>query len=178
MKKTLLLALAAIALGTSCNKNITELPEATQTGAHTFGAKLDGELWGPKGFAGGASLLEARFLPGPSVMITARNFASSPNESEMEIFLKNLTGTGTYQLNTDVVLPTTAASYGYFVKRTITPTNEWMTSSQYTGSVNVTRFDTAARIISGTFQFRASNPDYTPFQVINVTEGRFDVNIN
>ena len=181
MKKTFIPCLLAAALiFSSCEKNISELPDATQTGAHTFGTRIDGELWGPKGFGGigGANLLEARFLPGPSVMITARNFASSPNETEMEIFLKNVTAPGVYHLNTDVTLPTQVASYAYYVKRSVTPTNEWQTSSQYTGTVNVTRIDTAARIISGTFQFRASNPGYTPFQVINVTDGRFDVNVN
>jgi hypothetical protein len=180
MKKSILAFCSLFTVLAACNKNITELPPATQTGAHTFGAKIDGALWGPKGFGptGGANLLEARFLPGPSVMVTARNLASSPNESEMEIYIKNVTAPGVYQLNTDVTLPTQAASYAYFVKRTITPTNEWITSSQYTGTVNITRIDTAARIMSGTFQFQASNPGYSPFQVINVTEGRFDVNVN
>jgi hypothetical protein len=74
-----------------------------------------------------------------------------------------------------VIHPNGAASYGYYVKRNITPQNEWLTSSIFTGSVNITRIDDVNMIVSGTFRFDAGsiyNSD-----VLHVTEGRFDVKI-
>ena len=42
--------LLVLFLFTACKKEITELPPATQTGANTFGAKVNGEFWIPQGF--------------------------------------------------------------------------------------------------------------------------------
>jgi hypothetical protein len=160
----------------SCKKNVTELPPATQTGANTFGAKVDGSFWVPQGFGivPTAPLLEATYLPNRDFYLYARNFSSSPTETEFEFLLKGARTTGTYLLNTDVGYPSTAANYGYYVQRRVTPLNEWVTSSQYTGSVILTRVDTIAHIVSGTFQFNALNLYNAP-QPISVTEGRFDV---
>ncbi len=160
----------------SCKKEITELPPATETGAHTFGAKVNGSFWVPQGFAGlGASnKLEARMMPNNDFYINARNFASSPNETEFQLFIKGLTTPGTYLLNTDVSHPSTSASYAYYVKRNLTPQNEWVTSALYSGAVAVTKVDMANRIVSGTFQFEAINLYNAP-QPITVSEGRFDV---
>lgn len=161
----------------SCSKDVSELPATTQTGANTFGAKVDGEFWTPQQFGPitANNLLEVNATGLGDFIIHARNFAQSPNESEFEIGLKHVTGTGTYLLNQNTgTYPNQSASYGYFVKRKLTPTNEWITSSAQTGSVELTRFDTAAHIISGTFQFNAGSVDNTA-NPIAVTEGRFDL---
>ena len=47
MKKIFFIAAIALAGFTSCKKEIKSLPEETQTGAGTFGAKINGENWGP-----------------------------------------------------------------------------------------------------------------------------------
>src|SRR4026209_1975592 len=80
----------------SCKKEVSELPPATQSGANTFGLKLDGALWVPAGFGivPTAPKLEAR-ITGADLTINARNFSASPTESEFEIFIKGLTETGT-----------------------------------------------------------------------------------
>src|SRR5689334_7374560 len=98
MKITSLLLCAALLF--SCKKNIDELPSPTETGANTFGACVDGALWGPIGFgiAPTAPILEARYSGNHSVFITARNFGSSPTETEMEIYIRNITAPGTYLL--------------------------------------------------------------------------------
>ncbi len=160
----------------SCKKEITELPPATETGAQTFGAKVNGSFWVPQGFAGlgAGNKLEARMMPNNDFYINARNFASSPNETEFQLFLKGVTAPGVYLFNTDVGHPSTSASYAYYVKRNLTPQNEWVTSSQYSGAVTVTKVDMVNRIVSGTFQFEAINLYNSP-QPITVTEGRFDV---
>ncbi len=174
MQKLILVCLIVFLL-VSCKKEVEELPPATQTGANTFGAKVNGAFWIPQGFGAfpASNLLEARRL-GPNFYINARNFSSSPKETEFEIFLKDVTGAGVYQLNTTLGTRSTAASYGFYVKRNFSPTNEWLTSATYSGTVNISLLDTANHIIAGTFQFNAedifgSDPPLT------VSEGRFDI---
>ena len=177
MKKILIACLSLFTLA-SCSKDVEELPPATQTGANTFGAKVNGQFWVPKTFGpfGVNDILVARLNSPTSIVIQARNFASSPTETEFEIFLNNITGPGTFALNTTVPYPTTTASYGYYIKRRINPENEWITSSTTTGLVIITKFDLTNRIISGTFEFNALNMYNAP-QPLTVTEGRFDIKI-
>ncbi len=176
MNKILITCLSLF-LFTACNKEVEELPPATQTGANTFGAKVDGKFWVPQGFGAfpANDILEARMTGSTHLLINARNFASSPTETEFEILVSGITGPGTYQLNNTVSLPA-STSYGYYVKRKISPENEWLTSSTYTGSVTLTRLDTIAKVVSGTFQFNALNIYNTP-QPLSVTEGRFDLKL-
>lgn len=176
--KNILAASLALCLLASCKKDVDELPAATQTGANTFGAKVDAALWVPQGFGGfpANDILEARFAGPTSIMINARNFAKSPKESEFEIYLVNVTGPGTYTLNTTVDRVSPTASYGYYVEREFTPKNEWITSPTNTGTVTITKLDVVNNIISGTFQFQALNIYNTP-QPIAVTEGRFDIKL-
>ncbi|MBK8310953.1 MAG: hypothetical protein IPL04_08730 [Chitinophagaceae bacterium] len=174
MKKLLIICLPLLLL-MSCKKEVSELPPATQTGANTFGAKVNGNFWIPQGFGPvpASNLLEAIRL-GPNFYIRARNFASSPNETEFEIFIKDLTGPGTYPLNTTMASRSTAASYGFYLKRNLTPISEWLTSATNSGSVTVTFMDTTNNILSGTFQFTAADV-YGTGGPITVSEGRFDV---
>lgn len=163
----------------SCKKEVTELPPATQTGANTFGCKIDGKLWVPAGFGivPTAAQLEAR-IAGPDLLINARNFSSSPTESEFEIFVKDITvhGVGNYTLNTSAFHPDYTNSYAYYVHRRVTPDNEWITTSTYNGTVTITKIDSVNHFVSGTFEFQAINLYNAP-QPVNVTEGRFDVKI-
>lgn len=175
--KKILIGCFLIALLASCKKEVTELPAATQTGANTFGAKVNGVFWKPQGFGPlpANDILEAR-MSGHDITINARNFSSSPNETEFQLTIFNVTAPGTYLLNTNVIHPNGAASYGYYVKRNITPQNEWLTSSAYTGRVIITRIDDVNMIVSGTFEFNALNIYNAP-EPMTVTEGRFDVKI-
>lgn len=161
----------------SCKKQVTDLPDATQNGANTFGAKVDGNFWAPQGFGPfpANDILEARRSGPNDIMINARNFASSPNETEFEILITGVTGPGTYLLNNDVVRPA-SSSFGYYVKRNFTPENEWLTSTAHGGSVTFTRVDFVNKIVAGSFQFTAMNLYNTP-QLLTVTEGRFDLKL-
>lgn len=179
LMKNLLWICSALLLLTSCKKDIDELPEATQTGANTFGARVNGELWAPQkfGIAPTKALVEARYAGDNSVFINARNFASSPTETEFEIYIRNITGPGTYVLNQNTdIYPSQSASYAYFVKRRFSPQHEWITSSSQTGTVTVTRFDTVNHVISGSFEFNGTSIGDTDAP-LTVTEGRFDARI-
>jgi hypothetical protein len=163
----------------ACKKEVTELPEATQTGANTFGALLNGAYWVPKGFgfAQTTPIVEARYSANNSIFINARNFASSPKETEFEIYIKDFNGVGTYILNqTTNKFPNQTASYGYYEERKFTIDNEWKTNNQYTGRVIVSYYNANEKIVSGTFEFEAINVYGDP-KPITVTEGRFDVRI-
>ena len=163
----------------SCKKEVSELPPATQSGANTFGLKLDGAMWVPAGFGivPTAPKLEAKII-GSDFTLNARNFSSSPTESEFEIYIKGLTetGIGNYSLSAAASYPDPYHSYAYYVHRKFTPDNEWVTTAPYTGTVTITKIDSVNHFVSGTFQFQAINL-YNPPQPINVTEGRFDVKI-
>jgi Family of unknown function (DUF6252) len=174
--KKISIACIVIALLSSCKKEVTELSAASQTGANTFSAKVNGVFWAPQGFGPfpANDILEAR-MSGHDITINARNFSSSPNETEFQLTIYNVTAPGTYLFNTNVIHPNGAASYGYYVKRNFTPQNEWLTSSTYTGHVTISRIDDANRIVSGTFEFNAGSIYNSG--VLSVTEGRFDVRI-
>ena len=175
--KKLIIGCLSLCLLAACKKDVEELPPATQTGANTFGAKVDGKLWVPQGFGplSANDILEARFSGPTEIIINARNFSSSPTETEFEIVVTGVTGPGTYLLNNNVSLPA-SSSYGYYVKRKVTPENEWLTSASYSGSVTITKLDAANHIVAGTFQFTALNLYNTP-QPISITEGRFDLKL-
>jgi hypothetical protein len=178
MKNLLLIALTLTCFITSCKKEIENLPDTTETGANTFGAKINGENWGPLGFGivPTAPTLEVRFWGDSSVFINVRNFSRSPVETEMEIYLENISAPGIYPLNqTTTVFPNHTASYAYYLKRNFTVTDEWITSSTATGQVQVTRFDRANKIISGSFSFTA-DAKYGSAPLL-VTDGRFDLKI-
>ncbi len=176
MMKRLFVSGLSVFLLFSCKKEITELPPATQTGAQTFGAKVNGNFWIPQGFGPipADNLLEAKKL-GPNFYINARNFASSPNETEFEIFLKDVNGTGNYPLNTTMPNRSTGASYGFYVKRKLSPISEWLTSAVHGGVVHISFLDTTNHIIAGTFNFSAAD-NFGTAPVLQVTEGRFDLN--
>lgn len=173
--KILITAFIAVLFLGSCKKEVTELPPATQTGANTFGAMVDGKIWVPQGFGTIPSnnLLQARRL-GNNFFITAQNFSSSPTETEFDIAVIGVTAPGTFLLNVNVPHPSSAGSYAYYVKRNFSPINEWITSATFTGSVTITKFDTTNRIASGTFQFTAGEM-FNSAPALGVVDGRFDV---
>jgi hypothetical protein len=179
MKNTILSLLRPHCFLPVVKKKLSNLPEPTQTGANTFGAKLNGENWGPltAGIIPTLPILEARFSGDSSVVINARNFSRTPTETEMEIYLNHVSAPGTYKLNqVTAAYPNQTASYAHYVKRKITIEDEWITNAENGGEVEVTKIDWENKIISGTFNFTAK-PLYNS-GLLTVTEGRFDVKIN
>src|SRR5579875_2239688 len=176
--KNYLTALAALMVIAGCKKEASDLPAATQTGANTFGAMVNGKTWAPQGFGvvHTAPLLEAHYVNAHrDVLINARNFASEPTETEFEIYLQQVTQPGTYWLNSNTAhSPDQSASYGYYIKRKLMPDNEWITNATFTGRVDITYTDTVNHIVSGTFSFDAINM-YGNADTLHVTDGRFDV---
>ncbi|MDZ4807600.1 MAG: DUF6252 family protein [Bacteroidota bacterium] len=174
----IIIACFSVLLLASCKKEVSELPSATQTGTNTFGAKVNGQLWAPQGFGPfpADNLLDATFNSATGMLlINARNFSSSPNETSFEILIANVTGPGTYQLNT-TTSRAGSKSYALYFKNRLNPVEEWMTTADYTGSVTITKLDVVNLIVSGTFQFEAVSSN-TPPTIKSITEGRFDIKI-
>lgn len=159
---------------------MNELPEATQSGSNTFGLKLNGKFWVPQKFAGiNAPVLKVQLYGANStdLLITAQNFASEPLESQFNLYIKNITGPGTYLLNQNTeIYPNATSNYAYYVRRKINPLNEWITTAQDTGTVTITKWDLANNVVSGTFEFKAASMDNSEEPIL-VTDGRFDVKL-
>ncbi len=67
----------------SCKKDVAELPPATETGANTFGAKVNGELWVPQGFGSipANNILESK-------LVSQRRFENKGTETLLPHLMK------------------------------------------------------------------------------------------
>lgn len=189
MKKTLLLLPMWVLLG--CQKNdpspAEQLPPATQTGANTAGCVVDGLRWVASTNArtmGGAPL-SAVYARWGRVRPPAHHLSLSFDKqiddkldvhrrTYVRLELPDITGPGTIVLDQrydgrTLNGPIAYAAFTYY----LTPSDQEMRTGPATpGRVVVTRLDTVARIVSGTFEFTAR--DASGRATVRVTEGRFD----
>lgn len=150
----------------SCKKD--KLPKPTQTGANTFGCKIDGVIFKPSQDAGlfGSPPITVYNLPYNGFTLLGKFYGdrSDPFSKVVMLNLVYLRSTGTYNLN-DYPNGVYAISYA--------GGPSYKTNTTHTGSVTITRCDTVNRIYSGTFSFTAI--DDSTAKVVTVTDGRFDV---
>ena len=166
--------LAVIVTGmllSSCNSD--PLPTPTRTGNNTFGCRINGNPWIPDGSGGFMPIkpIEGGFYlqPGLNDKRVIEIAARSTDKTQVVLFVEEAK-IGVYDLNMDT--PTRGAltprSYGLYRS----PAGvDFVTSSTHTGKVTITRADTVADIISGTFFFEASD---ARGNVVKITAGRFD----
>jgi len=147
----------------ACNKIYIEpnLPAETQTGANTFGCKVNGKKWIPKAwfvFNMGASWYNGSFR------IWEVRYTNTPKvDQQISIRVESVNGTGSYVLN----------KIHHVQFRNQLNSCDYNTDSLNTGHLIITKLDTINKIISGRFDFKvkqAGCPD------IEVSEGRFDYN--
>ncbi|WP_235526046.1 DUF6252 family protein [Pedobacter sp. Leaf216] len=154
-----------------CKKDITmtpdkeELPAMTQSGSNTFGFLLNGEVWLPK-----TPLLKERLdlsydpnYKGGSFGIIANRYLSSVNQMELSIGLTGVNKPGKYTFNNNGVIYADSNSKCYYYEDRIV-----------SGSLSITKIDLANNFISGTFEFKLEKQGC---QIINATDGRFDLKI-
>jgi hypothetical protein len=187
--KTIIFVLLTMMVSTGCLKDLfdAKLPDATTTGAHIFGCKVNGKSWIPDGShslfvsVGALSAGISQWQGRKFLHISARKDPSIINKEE---------GDSYDDMNFDVILPAnpgeliineTCTSCGLacpysslrcFVKG-LTNGGCYMTTSTHTGKIQFSRIDTLNGIVSGTFEFSAIDTDTG--KTINVTDGRFDV---
>ena len=176
MKNTLLTVAMVLSLF-SCKKE-DPLPAATRSGANTFGCKVAGKVWVPDGGGGfsGIKAIEGGIGVSPvnpylyNVLI--RTYRS--DKTKIDLYIRGVSTTGVYRLNSDVgVWPSEIEPRNNYGAYYPTPSKALVTNPRYTGTVTVTRADTASGIVSGSFEFTVYDPDSK--QTIRVTDGRFDV---
>lgn len=169
--------LLSFALLLSCGKS---LPKPTQTGKNTFGCNVDGKKWVPDGGPGfqGAKPIAGGFFqlydgnkPYIGVFLRAHR-----KDGQYIHLLINDYKTGTYELNqTTAIMPfcLSCKNYGYFAGES---GEKFVTSTQAVGYVKITRSDLKEGILSGEFEFKASNGK-TPSKQVTIQKGRFDINV-
>ena len=186
LRVCLYVLLLAFASCSSCKKDVdptSQLPPATQTGANTFGAVINGQAWVPNGKStvpatkpiNGGYIGESIGVPKYTVHI--RTYAS--DRSGATLYVKSVTKPGRYPLSFDTGNFTTyyAKNYGaYDISGATTddPDYSYITTSQVTGFVDFVVADTLTTQLSGTFEFEGI--DFPSGKKIKVTNGRFDLN--
>lgn len=157
------LALCIMCISFSCQKE--KLPKATEKGANTFGCKIDGKVFVPK---------DALALPGLTASYnessrTLEIYCTEPNtgsKRSVSIIIQDL------QTGNNVLDYNNRANVYLFERNQ--PDQYYETNATTGGVLTITRLDTVANIISGTFSFQAAlRPDNS--KILNVTDGRFDI---
>jgi hypothetical protein len=166
----------------SCKKHEdNELPAATQTGANTFGCKINGVNWVangsndsfyPQALQGGIRVIDT------SLSGTLNQFkrqllirAYNKDKSSFNLVIGKEPFANTYLIN-KTTIPEPAES-NYINYGAFSGMGGWyMTDSTHQGSITITYYNESRCIVAGTFQFDAVNKNTG--EVIHVTEGRFD----
>ena len=162
------------------------MPDATQTGANTAGCVVDGLPWVANFYdttigvpaprpvwaswdnvsVGRPNHLSLRFLK------DIADKAQAHHDTRIELELPGITRPGTFVLDQVATPRQGNPAYASFTFHKPNPNQELLTGPGSPGRVVVTRFDTLARIASGTFEFTARQA--TGAGAVRVTEGRFD----
>ncbi|RSK37186.1 hypothetical protein [Hymenobacter metallilatus] len=174
----LLLTLAA------CKKDeVDALPKATQDGRGTMGCLVEGKAWTPyiAPQLGGGSPYVAyyRYRTSPGVALTmlfTRNARDKTPASSIYFFLPNTVGPGSVALDqpADPIRASFNPAYANYSDYKTGLQVDYLTGPTAPGTLTLTRFDTVARVASGTFSFTARALDGSTVQV---TDGRFDVRL-
>jgi hypothetical protein len=181
MKKTatyLLLATAWLAMAACTQPD--PLPEATQGGKQTFGCRVNGKAFVPDGGTGWNATKpivvynDSRKGPNGEALLFYGIEATSRDGQGMYIIVSEPTRPGPRFLDKEFI----PLSWGIPLHNAAvysSASGSFITGPPHTGMVVLTRADTTARILSGTFEFKARNP--RTGEVVEVTDGRFDVKI-
>ncbi len=169
----ILLFLSCTLLSSRCKKqnNEPQLPPETTTGAMTFGCKVNGKVFVPKGS-----------IDGPGITAQYIFLGSGPGGG----WFLNLNGANrideprvTIGIETDSLFVSAGNTYslksikGFASARLLSDIISYRMTVNDTGELTITKHDTNQRILSGRFWFTATNVyDQTKISVI---EGRFDV---
>ena len=167
------LMLAALLGLSQCKKSdpdpADQLPLATQTGQSKVGCLVNGQPWVPVG--GGSSknfFIDYDPTLGSGIFsLSAERYTGKPTGNEyLVVFANPFKNAGTYNLGDPL---TTRASLNHLEVGCDYDSRDAGTYCQ--GTLTITRLDTQARIISGTFAFTLAKPGC---DTLKVTQGRFD----
>ena len=166
---------------------VDPMPDATQTGANTAGCRVDGLPWVARTNAqamSGAPLSAVSATWGmvrPPAHHLSLSFdkqidvnSDVHSRTYLRLELPGITRPGTVVLDQkyDGLVINGPIAYAAFIYYQTPPDQQMRTGPATPGRVVVTRLDTVARVVSGTFEFTARNP--SGGSTVRVTEGRFD----
>jgi len=149
------------------NNNITTcdtcLPAITTTGANTFGCRVNGNVWLPKG---------GSFQPGQTIEYTNKELVISGYNNDREEFLtldlKPITDTVNYTFYS-YLLSTQGASF-LNAKTSV----DYYADTIYHGKIHLLRFDPIKGFVAGTFEFDVYDKYHQHNNdTIHITDGRF-----
>ncbi|MEO6453447.1 MAG: hypothetical protein ABIN97_05210 [Ginsengibacter sp.] len=148
---------------------LEKLPPITQTGANTFGCLLNGVAYTPGGGGILDQVLKTQYDPtfqGGQFYITTKRFFENNQSIYLSIdgFKINDIGHFTLYLQSMYRL--------FYNDSRINCQFDTYSDTPTSGFLDITKFDKANRIISGTFNFKFSNQNCG---TIDATDGRFDV---
>lgn len=168
--KSFLLTISLIGILSSCkdknNDTDPTLPQATQTGADTGGALVNGKIW--------ISKIESSTV---AALGNNTTYAFVNNEYSLKIHLRNAENPSgnTIQMllvsNQDFGVgdyPLTENDQGLYYHSS----KMYSTDHENIGMLSITKFDKTSKIISGTFSFKAKY--YYDGDTVTITDGRFD----
>ncbi|NVO85421.1 hypothetical protein [Hymenobacter terrestris] len=164
------------------------MPPVTQTGANKAGALVNGATWLPlAGVLFGSPAYRVRVNRTPqsgrgfefSLSLTRQAPEGSEKyypkpDSNIRFFLPSVLAPGSFALNESVTapFPSEQGRHGVLTDYTTSPVFHYPTGSgPASGQLVITRFDTVARVVAGTFEFTGQRGA----ELIKVTQGRFDV---
>ena len=168
------------------------LPAATQTGAGTAGCILDGQPWTARVNTFAIPMIRPVYVfsiptfsgPRPMSLSFQKNVddeSATNNETMISLELPDVSHPGRYVFDQTpthlgVIGLIGTPAYLTFTDHHTLPEQLCYTGPTATGYLLVTRFDTAAHVISGTFEFTAHSDQSG--RTVRATEGRFDCKLN
>ncbi len=187
MKKLLFTLLAFTVFLISCHKDKTEpsppyqpidytvLPPETQTGANTFGCKVNGEVWVPRVPLLAVTYRDIDALISEKDGTGGGGITCNLVDIEHQIDNSLSISTGITLFKEGKLCYPSSPIIGVRFKKT----DGKRYLSKYfdidENCLNITKFDTLNNIISGTFKFTAYNDTINKNDKIVITDGRFDL---
>lgn len=194
--KNLLLAAAIGLSAMACTDRATEnpdpgsnpqLPAITQTGANTFGCKLNGVVFVPN--KGSGSTVTEHPLTVSGFYDNTDNWSSRVNGwrgtdvknmlyIQVYLYKSVVIGKGDYPIGQAPIYDDNPPFYSYIKCRAVSPsTGKYKNYGTYdnTGSIKITHMSTDKFIFSGTFSGKLKDLEGT--ETVEVTDGRFDINL-
>ena len=170
------IGLSLLFLLSACDE---KLPKPSTKGANIFACKVNGKSWIAD--AGGSfsgkkiSIVYQADRPQKRFVVYATQNTKKSN-TVIQLALEDVSSTGTQYFAFDTnPYPGDLQFKNHALYSKYKPGSaDYITNSKFTGSINVTRLDTANNIVAGTFEFTAENMDGSG-ETIKVTAGRFDI---
>ncbi len=150
-----------------------ELPPKTQEGKHTFGCRLDGEVFvagldnvNP---LGNIPLIVNYDIPNDYLLVQGQRERDNGATERVTIRVLIPDGVGTYKMYFETDEFTGYGGVGDIIGC------GFYHDLENKGSVTITHLDTIKNTVSGTFAMELINPDCSEKQTMSITDGRFDV---